>query len=207
MSDENVYIYCADVYCEACGEDIRKRLTAEGKRPRTWRDETTYDSDEFPKGPYDNGGGEADCPQHCGSGKNCLDPTVLGDGPDDKVGKFLENPLTTDGEKYVLDLAFEASGDQRVIDLWLNHYSEEIGYYLKTNPKHPYHITKLKVTLQAISNDCQRALNGELETESLLAGFIETIADDHNILCEVEDEIDADDGDEDEEDDDDQITG
>ena len=46
-------------------------------------DESSYDSGEFPKGPYDNGGGESDCPQHCGA-----------------CHEFLENPLTSDGLEY-----------------------------------------------------------------------------------------------------------
>lgn len=49
-------------------------------------DETSYDSDVWPKGPYGDGGGEADCPQHC-----------------DHCGEFLNNPLTGDGENYVMD--------------------------------------------------------------------------------------------------------
>jgi hypothetical protein len=46
--------------------------------------ESSYDSDEWPKGPYCDGGGEADNPQHCA----CC--TV-----------FLCNPLTQDGVAYV----------------------------------------------------------------------------------------------------------
>ncbi|MFN0317543.1 MAG: hypothetical protein ACKVQA_21165 [Burkholderiales bacterium] len=44
------------------------------------------DSSEYPKGPYDEGGGEADSPQHCGGCR-----------------EFLENPLTPDGMEYVRD--------------------------------------------------------------------------------------------------------
>lgn len=47
-------------------------------------DESSYDSDEFPKGPYLDGGGESDTPQHCGA-----------------CHEFLENPLTDDGLEYV----------------------------------------------------------------------------------------------------------
>lgn len=47
-------------------------------------DEGSYDSDDFPKGPYPEGGGEADTPQHC-----------------DSCHEFLENPLTSDGMAYV----------------------------------------------------------------------------------------------------------
>lgn len=47
-------------------------------------DESSYDSGEFPKGPYGNGGGESDTPQHCGG-----------------CHEFLENPLTSAGYRYI----------------------------------------------------------------------------------------------------------
>lgn len=71
------YIYCADIYCEECGEVIKDEL-----KPLELKH--TDDSDSFPQGPYSDGGGEADCPQHCGM-----------------CGVFLENPLTSDGRAYV----------------------------------------------------------------------------------------------------------
>lgn len=86
----DAYIYAADLYCADCGEDIRSRLTQEGKAPSDPDDETSYDSDEFPKGPFADGGGEADCPQHCGG-----------------CGAFLENPLTSDGVDYVTKAGVE----------------------------------------------------------------------------------------------------
>ncbi len=46
------------------------------------------DSEQWPQGPYPDGGGEADCPQHC-----------------DCCGAFLENPLTDDGDSYVREKA------------------------------------------------------------------------------------------------------
>lgn len=130
----DAYIYAADIWCEACGKAIRKRLTKGGKRPKDWRDETTYDSDEFPKGPYDNGGGECDGPQHCASREECLEPTEI-DG--EKYGRFLENDLTDEGCAYVLNLHMESNS--AVTQFWMDHYSEEIGYYLDAHPKHPYH--------------------------------------------------------------------
>jgi hypothetical protein len=48
--------------------------------------QSTEDSDTWPQGPYDSGGGEADTPQHC-----------------DQCGVFLENPLTSDGDDYLLE--------------------------------------------------------------------------------------------------------
>jgi hypothetical protein len=63
----NAYIYQADIYCEDCGRAIRAELDKAGKAPEHTDDETTYDSDDYPKGPYPDGGREADSPQVCGS--------------------------------------------------------------------------------------------------------------------------------------------
>jgi hypothetical protein len=84
----NAYIYQADLYCEDCGKKIRQDLLEDGTfhptlgklKDANIHDETTYDSDDFPKGPYPDGGGEADTIQCC-AGCSCL----------------LENPLTDDG--------------------------------------------------------------------------------------------------------------
>src|SRR5438445_11753376 len=56
--------------------------------------ESSYDSDDFPKGPYASDQNEADTPQHCA---NCH--------------VFLENPLTSEGYDYVL--AKMADTDER----------------------------------------------------------------------------------------------
>ena len=77
----HVYIYNADIFCTECGNEYAQELQDNNVKD-------TGDSDEFPQGPYSNGGGEADTPQHCG---NC--------------GLFLENPLTEDGTSYVADAA------------------------------------------------------------------------------------------------------
>lgn len=80
----NAYIYAADFYCDACGENIRADITAAGRAPANPDNESSYDSDQFPKGPYSDGGGESDYPCHC-AGCNA----------------FLDNPLTPDGVAYV----------------------------------------------------------------------------------------------------------
>lgn len=104
------YIYCADIYCESCGEAIRKRLIDGGM---------IVDSDDFPKGPFPDGGGESDCPHHCGSGEACCEAITLADGM--KIGAFLENPLTSYGVKYVRDkLADDPHGE--VVNMWANFY-------------------------------------------------------------------------------------
>jgi hypothetical protein len=56
-------------------EALQQIVSANG-----FTDENDYDSDDLPKGPYPNGGGEADTPQYC-----------------DGCGILLENPLTQAG--------------------------------------------------------------------------------------------------------------
>ena len=86
----DAYIYQAALLCDGCGEKIVAELTRAGKAPEDPEDEHTYDSDDFPKGPYSDGGGESDSPQHC-----------------DQCNGFLENPLTTDGYNYVKEAVAE----------------------------------------------------------------------------------------------------
>lgn len=71
-----VFMFQAALWCEACARPAHVNES----------DESSYDSDEWPKGPYADGGGEADTPQHC-----------------DGCGLFLENPLTADGLAYVAE--------------------------------------------------------------------------------------------------------
>lgn len=80
----NVFVYRADLLCEDCGNATRQQLTRRGEAPPHPEDESSYDSFEFPKGPYLDGGGEADHPCYC---RDC--------------DTFLENPLTPDGVAYV----------------------------------------------------------------------------------------------------------
>lgn len=124
----DVYIYCADIYCEACGEKFRQDLTSQGLAPADPDDEYTYDSDQFPKGPYPDGGGESDSPQHCGNHDACHDPTII-DGK--RCGKFLENDLTSAGVLYLKQSAeedLELYGKVGpVVQFWLDHY-RQVGY-------------------------------------------------------------------------------
>lgn len=98
------YIYCADIYCNSCGGEIKRRLLlAEGFRP----DESGDDSDDFPG--YADDDGESDCPQHCGAGEECLEALVLSDGR--KYGKLIGTNLTEEGVKYVLEAVAEAQNE------------------------------------------------------------------------------------------------
>lgn len=95
----DTYIFQADIYCDDCGRDIQAGL--EKAVPLDERD----DSDRYPQGPYGDGGGEADCPQHCGACR-----------------RFLENPLTGDGEEYVRTKLAMGDGNQDVLNEWRAYY-------------------------------------------------------------------------------------
>lgn len=110
----DAYIYQADLHCEDCIEKIKKNL----KEPENLENEYSYDSDDYPKGPYPQGGGEANYPQHC-----------------DSCGLFLENPLTEDGEEYVKDAIMQyyqdgVGGGNGTIELWNNYYRITPEHYL-----------------------------------------------------------------------------
>ena len=96
----NVYMYQAALLCEPCAVLQINSHTECGVSD-------TGDSDDFPQGPFPDGGGEADCPQHC-----------------DTCGLFLENPLTGDGYKYVVE-QLEHEPGTAVIE-WADFYDIEI---------------------------------------------------------------------------------
>ena len=116
-----VYIYQADIYSEEAGEAIRTFLASRGKAPLDPANESTYDSADYPKGPYPDGGGEADTPQHCAD-----------------TGLFLENPLTEDGSAHVKQ-AFKRysphGGNRAVLASWQAFYAEEYGEAIEENER------------------------------------------------------------------------
>jgi hypothetical protein len=80
----DVYVFQAALICDTCGTLYKQGTDKPAHVDES--DESSYDSDDWPKGPYSDGGGEADGPCHC-----------------DHCGVFLDNPLTPDGETYVRD--------------------------------------------------------------------------------------------------------
>jgi len=100
------YVFNADIYCETCGERIKQKLPVPDYEP-------PFDTGDYPMGPLENGGGEADVPFHCGY-----------------CGLFLENPLTQDGREYVRQALREywlcERGDPKVLALWAGFYGEEL---------------------------------------------------------------------------------
>lgn len=61
------FIYQASVWCENCGQKIIDELTEAGKAPADPNNESTFDSNDFPKF-YDPDNESADSPQNCASG-------------------------------------------------------------------------------------------------------------------------------------------
>jgi hypothetical protein len=129
----DAYVYKAALWCGPC---IIKTLVAERKAAagaidmlpaealeqivstNGFTSESDYDSDDLPKGPYADGGGEADTPQHC-----------------DGCGHFLENPLTGDGLIYVEDAIrdslrtkkLSSATNNAVVD-WAEFYKDELDF-------------------------------------------------------------------------------
>jgi hypothetical protein len=78
------YVYQAALICEDCAAEITRSL----------RGTVAVDDDILPQGPYPDGGGEADSPQFCDRGRNCVNAFQV-DGSA-KVGCPLSNPLTSE---------------------------------------------------------------------------------------------------------------
>ncbi len=101
----DVYVYQAALLCAPCAESIR------GTSPlpigADSGDESSYDSDDWPKGPY--AAGECDFPQYC-----------------DHCGRFLENSLTEEGRGYVyaavLAYCADGAGSAAIVRAWAEFY-------------------------------------------------------------------------------------
>ena len=80
--------------------------------------ESHYDSEDLPKGPYAQGGGEADTPQHC---EGCR--------------QFLGNPLTSDGMLWVegairdyLTTRNPIAVTTDTVNEWADFYKDELDF-------------------------------------------------------------------------------
>lgn len=105
----DIYIYQTDVLCADCAGDVMRDADADPALDAL--DKET--SDHYPQGPYADGGGEADTPQHCGY-----------------CSKFLRNPLTADGYAYVAEHAdmHRETGAGAVIQQWVAFYGNDCGF-------------------------------------------------------------------------------
>lgn len=110
------YTYQAALWCDECGEAIRKRLDEAGEGPEDPSDLSSYDSDDYPKGP-DSDDDESDSPSHCDAGAECLNALELDDGS--KVGAIVSG-LTDDGVDYV-----RGAKNSPCVRAWREHYELE----------------------------------------------------------------------------------
>jgi hypothetical protein len=95
----DAYIFQAALLCEDCARATERRLLTQG-----YQVQAEEDSDRYPCGPFCDGGGEADSPQHC-----------------DTCQVFLQNPLTQDGVEYVQDKVDVGLGS--CIEEWSDFYN------------------------------------------------------------------------------------
>lgn len=109
-----MYVFQADTYCDTCGDRLRVELSAQGLCPADPDDERSYDSDDFPKGPFPEE--ETDGPDHCAS-DDCegidLGAYGLPDGAPlygaetRTVGAILSSGLTEHGAEYLREMLAE----------------------------------------------------------------------------------------------------
>lgn len=114
------WIHQADCYCPECTEDICKHLLASGIPAEDEDDQSSYDSDQWPKGEFS--GDECDSPNHCGSMGDCVNAITLADGT--KVGALLDNTMTTDGAVYIREQ--HKDNPSEVTALWVEHFGIEL---------------------------------------------------------------------------------
>ena len=112
-----IYIYSGKVFCETCAETIRKNIISSGKAPKNPGIAWSYDSSDFPKGPYC-----AQCEKgvpdlHCASGLCCLNfdrlkPAVVGSEYGSVEGGTTRDPWTDVNASLLLE---DAVGPKRGI--------------------------------------------------------------------------------------------
>jgi hypothetical protein len=118
-SDE-IYMYQSALYCEDCGKRIIDELDEHGGKD-------DGDAEQYPQGPYSDGGGESDLPGHCDAGAQCVNAVPVPGGV--AVGCPFGNPLTNEGTKYVIESiaanVLKLSDHSRAIGrLWRSIYPE-----------------------------------------------------------------------------------
>jgi hypothetical protein len=114
------YAYNADIFCDRCGNAIKFALRADHKGPEDEDDQSSFDSDDFPK--WADEDEATDCPQHCGAGEECKDAIDL-EGR--KVGALIGSNLTREGIEYVIETLSEPARTrfQRALGaLWAEAY-------------------------------------------------------------------------------------
>lgn len=100
-----VYTYRAALWCEDCIAHIKRTLPKPAHVDE--ENESSYDSDDWPKGPYEADGIEADYADHCAG-----------------CGVFLENRLTDDGVKHLADQIMTGRVQPAVVAYYRDDYPQ-----------------------------------------------------------------------------------
>lgn len=104
------YVYQAALICGDCANKIRD-IVGDGESPAMRAIRESEDSNVYPQFASRDGGGEADTPQHC-----------------DHCGVHLENPLTSEGYKYIAEKFVDARVEGKLSDIlrtWWNYYGSD----------------------------------------------------------------------------------
>jgi len=134
---DDAYMFQGSLYCEDCGRDIQDTLRKKGKAPENEDNEESFDSDDFPKGPFSGGGGEADSIHHCDSNGECLNAIKLPCGS--KIGAWLGNDLTSEGDEWlagsIRESIFKDDAHGRQVNrLWRLKYSDPLSSLNEVKP-------------------------------------------------------------------------
>jgi hypothetical protein len=123
---ETAYIFRSSLLCDDCARRESDFLDSKGISDEG-------NPDEYPQGPYGDGGGEADSAQFCGQGRHCLSPAVVFGH---KVGCPLRNSLTRTGVTSLFEIvkhdlvsprAFDQHMGRLLVRLWGDYLDGYVG--------------------------------------------------------------------------------
>ena len=107
----DTYTYQGGILCDACADLTKAALDLGGVAD-------DGDSETYPQLVTDDG--EADSPQHCSRGEDCINSEEH-EGLPRPVGMFLENPLTDDGIGYVAQ-QIQQCPRSPIVRMWAEFY-------------------------------------------------------------------------------------
>lgn len=134
-----VYIYKAEIYCNACGKQLREETPLPDNADP--HDETTYDSDDYPKRVWVSDPQGDDNPVHCASGSSCIECVDLGQwglsdgawlhGAEERaVGKLLSiklSPYGVENVRQMLSEKFLTDYQRALHRFWKHSFAEQLA--------------------------------------------------------------------------------
>jgi hypothetical protein len=157
----NVYIYAAELWCEECGAKVCKELDAKGEAPEDSSDESSYDSDDYPKGPTPTNESESDAPLHCAG-----------------CGRFLEPLLTDEGIRYVREAIERAIIEDRADNVALTEWAPYYG--IEPEDPRAVRLARMNPRLRKLANE-----DGELPGYTWPGGYPIFYVTGKNAACAV----------------------